>query len=153
MNIDKGTETMHYLPWHKDSSLDSEVNYLSQLLHVKWCNSHERSREMVIFFSPSFHSIKHLLTEFMFTPVGLALKFVFTHSCVKTPNPCMWHRSHIRSPTNNVRNIQMNIMMQSIWLSTDYKRLFFYFIILLEQAVLCCLYMCKSRTSNAPQLQ
>lgn len=82
MNIHKGCETMHYLPWHKYSSLGSEVNYLSQLLHAKWCNSQERSRETTIFFfSISFHSIKHLLTRVhVFTPVGLALNFVFLQS-------------------------------------------------------------------------
>lgn len=49
MNIHKGPETVHYLPWHKCSSLDSRVNYLSHLLHAKWCNSHERLGEIVTF--------------------------------------------------------------------------------------------------------
>lgn len=33
------------------------------------------------FFSSPFHSIKHLSTEFTFTPVGIALHFVFLQFC------------------------------------------------------------------------
>lgn len=69
----KAPETVHYLPWHKCSSLDSKVNYLSHLLHAKWCNSHERLGGIVTFLCLF---LQHLLTEFTCAPVGL-LFFVF----------------------------------------------------------------------------
>lgn len=43
---------------------------------------HVRDQEKWGFFF-FFHSIKHLLTEFTFTPVGLALKLVFLQSYIK----------------------------------------------------------------------
>lgn len=161
MNIHKGCETVHYLQWHKYSSLDSEVNYLSQLLYAKWCNSRESSREMVIFFFLLFfffHSIKHLLTEFTFTPVGPALKYVFLQSSItlcQDTEPVsvaqQWHMElHTGCTKHSDKSSDAKRGLSCIESNTNgFKTVFsyflkflFYYSFLLIKGLYCTIYIC-----------
>lgn len=109
---------------------------------------HVRDQEKWWF--PRFHSIKHLLTEFTFTPLGLALNFVFLQSyitlCQDTEPMCLWHISDIWSS----RHVMYVIFFASK--SIHLRRLFF--ILLFFWSRLCCtIYICKNCSGNALQLQ